>query len=423
MPSMTLVKHSQRTNRAPCPKCGATGLYTAHDTDQYYGVTCTRCHVNGKFVLINNDGSLHTCGAEPTDDDTATDAAPAMPALSTPLPATNGHGGNSDAMRALQALIDAIAPKVDANEVNEIIDARLAGISPPNVNADQVTEIVNARLAMLGAFPLRIEVTRDGVVKPITGISHKAMPTVLKKIMAGRKAGMPLHVYLHGPGGTGKTSIAPQIAEALELPYYPISLGPTMTESKLMGYMLATGYVGTQWTQAVEHGGIVLLDECDSANAAVLTVADAALANGHIGLPDGRTIPVHPDFIVIAAGNTTGNGADRMYVGRQAQDKAFLDRFSFVYVGFDDALEEAMCHRTGLDADKVTTLLAYVREVRANILTANLPVLCGMRASIGACIELAGGVGWSEVIDGRIRHGMTDTDWRKITADVYRPYL
>jgi cobaltochelatase CobS len=437
-------KHSQRTLRKGCKWCQSTDLYWAHDPDgRQDGRICEKGHAYGRnWTLVNRDGSPHRCRTDignpvspsaaetaETDEEPAAVSAPAvpMPTFTPAVPAPAAQTTepvNDSAIQALQAFMNAISPKVDANDVNKIIDERLAAIQPPNVNADQVADIVNARLASIGALPLQIEIKHgDGAVKPITGMSHKAMPLVLKKIMAGRKAGMPVHVYMHGPGGTGKTSIAPQIAEALNLPYYPISLGPTMTESKLMGYMLATGYVGTQWTKAVEFGGVVLLDECDSANSAVLTVADAALANGHIGLPDGRTIPVHKDFIVIAAGNTTGNGADRMYVGRQAQDKAFLDRFTFVDVGYDLVLEESMCLRTGLDAGRVRQVLAYVRDVRQRVLDARMPVLIGMRASIGACLELAGEVPWSEIIDGRIRHGMSDADWRKVSDGISRPRL
>lgn len=416
---MTLVKHSLRTVRKACDRCGhgAGELYWAHDTDRHYYKTCETCNVNGRFVLIDRSGNRHDCQGdggqtEQTPDTTdVPDVPEPMPAVAPTAPVSSPTPtapavvpmptGTDGAFAAFQALLNAMAPKVDAEQVRDIIDERLAGI---------------------GAMPLRVEIVRDGVVKPIDGTCHQAFPKVLSKVLAYRKAGKAGHVYMHGPGGTGKTSIAPQVAEALGLDYYPISLGPTMTESKLMGYCDANGnYHETAWVKALRNGGLVLLDECDSANAAVLTVADAALANGHVGLPDGTTVEVSPDFIVLAAGNTTGNGPDRMYVGRQAQDKAFLDRFTFVLVDYDLSLERAMCLSTGADDATVNAVLDYVREVRSNILALNLPVLCGMRATIGACAELAGGIDWDDVVDGRIRHGMSDADWRKVSEYAVRP--
>lgn len=410
---MTLIKHSVRTVRQPCSKCGSKELYWAHDTDGRPGKHYCSEHSSANFTLINREGTKHDCqgtGNGDHDQPDASEATPeaipaaAPPATPTaPVTAPTAPVAADDRMGALAALLDLLAPKVDANQVHSIVDERLRGL----------------------VLPLRVEYQGpDGNVKAITGVSHKAYPIVLSMILAGRKAGMPVHVYMHGPGGTGKTSIAPQVAEALGLPYHPISLGPTMTESKLMGYCTATGeYNGTAWTHAIEHGGLVLLDECDSANSGVLTVADAALANGHVGLPDGRTIEVHRDFVVIAAGNTVGNGPDRMYNGRQTQDKAFMDRFTFVHVDYDLALEESMCTATGLDSSSVSKVLAYVRAVRANVLAQNMPVLVGMRATIGSCILLAGNVPWRDVLAGRIRHGMSDSDWRKVSDGVSQPAL
>lgn len=401
---MSLVKHSVRTVRRPCNKCGSMDLYWAHDTDGRQNGSMCHAHQSANYTLINKDGTRHDCQGKYAQNGEADQQAPdATEQAVETMPAPSAGPGQDDRMGALTALLDLLAPKVDAGQVHKIVDDRLRGL----------------------VLPTRVEIVQpDGTVKPVTGVSHKAFPTVLNMVLAGRKAGRPMHIYMHGPGGTGKTSISPQVAEATGLPYYPISLGPTMTESKLMGYMDANGtYRETAWVKAIRDGGIVLLDECDSANAAVLTVADAALANGHIGLPNGETIEVSKDFIVLAAGNTTGQGPDRMYVGRQAQDKAFLDRFTFVHVDYDTALEDTMCMSTGIDSTTMAKVLAYVRAIRQNILANNMPVLCGMRAAIDSCTLLAGGVLWADVRDGRVRHGMSDTDWRKVSDGVSQSAL
>ena len=50
-------------------------------------------------------------------------------------------------------------------------------------------------------------------------------------------------------------------------------------------------------------------------------------------------VQAHPDFRVIAAGNTFGLGANYEYVGRNQLDMASLDRFAVVRVGYDRNIE------------------------------------------------------------------------------------
>src|SRR5690606_4771511 len=56
-----LVKHSKRTLRTPCQKCGATDLYWAHDTESE-STHCDECGVTGKLVLIQKNLMPHVCG-------------------------------------------------------------------------------------------------------------------------------------------------------------------------------------------------------------------------------------------------------------------------------------------------------------------------------------------------------------------------
>ena len=136
----------------------------------------------------------------------------------------------------------------------------------------------------------------------------------------------------------------------------------------ITGYMDATGdYVRTAFRNAFEHGGVFLFDEVDNGNANALGVVNSALANGSMAFPDGM-VKRHPDFLCVASANTYGRGADRQYVGRQALDAAFMDRFEVIHVDYDEALEEALCLATGLDSQRVKAVLGYVRCLRATAL-------------------------------------------------------
>lgn len=141
------------------------------------------------------------------------------------------------------------------------------------------------------------------------------------------------NVWLVGPAGTGKSTAAANVAEDLDLPFYPISFGAQTSEAKLLGYKDATGtVVRTPLREAFEHGGVALFDEIDAASPGVLVVLNSCLANDVVGFPDGA-VKKHPDFVAIAGANTTGQGANRQYVGRQQIDTATLDRF--VYLDWD----------------------------------------------------------------------------------------
>ena len=103
----------------------------------------------------------------------------------------------------------------------------------------------------------------------------------------------------------------------------------------------------SQFVEFYEEGGLFLLDEIDAADANVLLVINQALANGHLPLPNRITNPQakrHSDFVLIAAANTFGNDANRMYVGRNQLDESTLDRFRIgqVVMDYDRELEKSI---------------------------------------------------------------------------------
>ena len=79
-----LVKHSKRTVRKPCHKCGSTDLYWSHDTDRG-GSACADCGVSGAWTLINKDGTRHAC-THGTTLDGPTEAVYASEEVDPPAP-------------------------------------------------------------------------------------------------------------------------------------------------------------------------------------------------------------------------------------------------------------------------------------------------------------------------------------------------
>lgn len=394
--SSSLVKHSKRTLRQPCRKCGASDLYWAHDTavPDDKGV-CKDCDVAGKYVLMDKDGGRHLC--EPFQPK-AIEAAPAVidaepiPSKEEPMPvpaavvAPTASDNTDAALMALRTLL--APPAIDESAVRAI-----------------VADMVDATL-----FPTRTVIVRDSVSRTIEGDTHKSLADVVTALLSGE------HVMMVGPAGTGKSTIAEQAADALGLASYSLSLSPQTPASSIIGYMQATGdYVSTLFRQAYENGGLFHFDEVDNSHPSVLAVINAALANGHMAFPDGM-VKRHADFRAVASANTYGKGATRQYVGRQAMDAATLDRFTVLTIDIDETLERALCHAQTDDAKTVERVLAYVRRIRKNATDKGLNVVVSPRASVGMVRLVSAGMSWEMAVDARVRRGLSDADWAKLTA-------
>jgi len=175
-------------------------------------------------------------------------------------------------------------------------------------------------------------------------------------------AGKP--IFLPGPTGCGKTHTAAQLARALhgdkwQDKFGVLSCSPATAERHFLGRSIpkiTTGeevYRAAEFVTLYENGGVFCADEIDAADASVLLVFNAALANGFLPVPDRVAKPIahrHPDFVFIACANTWGRGADRRYVGRNALDEATLDRFRIgtVPLNYSPAIERVKCPDTDL---------------------------------------------------------------------------
>lgn len=162
---------------------------------------------------------------------------------------------------------------------------------------------------------------------------HGKFETVLKFV----KMNEP--VFLTGPAGCGKNVICKQVAKALGIPFY-FSNAVTQ-EYKITGFTDANGnFHETQFYKAFKNGGLFMLDEIDASIPDVLVILNAAIANRYFDFPAPiGYVEAHPDFRVIAAGNTFGLGADYDYCGRNQLDMASLDRFALIRIDYDRDIE------------------------------------------------------------------------------------
>jgi hypothetical protein len=193
---------------------------------------------------------------------------------------------------------------------------------------EQIIEHENRKITVVGPTG----------TKELVGTRHNNFDQLLSVI------GVGLSAMVVGPAGTGKTYASEQVAEALDLPFYAISVGAQTSKSDLFGYMDGGGtYRATMFRQAYEHGGVFLMDEIDAGNANVLVMLNSALAGKSAAFPDRQEmVQKNPNFRFIATANTYGTGASRQYVGRNQIDAATLDRFVTVDWPIDIRLEASM---------------------------------------------------------------------------------
>lgn len=447
---MALHKHSARTVRKPC-KCHGTvavysgihgrdlGKYWAHDSDCHDPQfnPCPECGQYGKFVLV--DATDANTAAEVGDElsEGTRHNRSATPAERTPAPPAFKrvcvrHGCTSDAEEGDLCLEHATEPAPDSTptpqaqpggDVAAAMATLMASLTP-QIDTETVRRMVKDEFNA-AVFPTRTVIIdpdgNDATPRDLPDAQHENFADILQILSAAKSCPVPMAVLMVGPAGSGKSTVARNAATALNLSYGEISLNPMLPVTNLLGYMNATGdYVTTEFRRRWEHGGVFHADEFDNGHPSTMATLNAALAcgrGGAIAFPDGM-VPKHENFVFIASANTFGRGPDRVYVGRQQLDAATLNRFVTFELGYDEALEHAMCSSTGLDSAKVTEVLRYVRAVRANVTTKKMTVLMTPRNAVFACTLLRAGVEPDAVIRQTLRAGMSDADWHKATEGV-----
>lgn len=209
------------------------------------------------------------------------------------------------------------------------------------------SSMMNKALAEFEAKLATIETPKSKIMQiqindlNIKKLSVEAVPYLPRMII---NAKMQLNTMLVGPAGSGKTFAAHQLAEALGLEFSHINCTAGMSETWLAGRHTPLGFLEASFAHAYEHGGVFLMDEIDAAGSNVLMLLQTAIENGHFYNPmTGKTLARHKDFVMIAAANTVGKGADGVYTARERQDAAFLSRFIQIRVDYNREIERVVC--------------------------------------------------------------------------------
>lgn len=284
-------------------------------------------------------GSTSTPAPSPSSEPTMLQAltAPAAPA---PAPAPAPVAGSIDAM--LAAIVDArVGARIEALE--QELANRPAGTAGHHI------KIGNAEPVALAKRP------------------HAKLAHVLQRVQLRKPDGSRFNVLMVGDAGTGKSTIASNVAEALGLTFSAVNCSGGLTEGALVGRMtpnLTTGelvYSPGPLVEAYRNGGVFLLDEIDAADENVLLCLNAMIDATRWQAPNGEWIERHPDFILLAGANTYGTGASRIFSGRNQLDGAFLSRWLTATIDYDNDLERAMV-RTVEIAERIQSARQRIRE-------------------------------------------------------------
>lgn len=237
---------------------------------------------------------------------------------------------------------------------------------------------------------------------------HSAFETVMKVLTSAKRINK--NIMLVGGAGSGKSSLCKDVADALELDYYPMSVGIQTTKSDLLGFINAKGeYVTSPVRQAFENGGVLLLDEFDATHAGVVTILNSLLANDVCSFPD-KIIHKNEKFVCIVACNTYGRGGSIDYIGRNKLDSATLDRFVVVNVDYDDRLEGLLTRNE--------TWVNIIRKMRDNAKKFGLKVIISPRASMQGADLLDAGFHFSDVLNMVVYKGLSDEIKTQLIKDI-----
>lgn len=248
-----------------------------------------------------------------------------------------------------------------------------------------------------------------------TRVDHPLQEVLIRRcraVQAAHKSSQDaLYPMLVGPAGSGKTTAARNVSIILfgessieDGKFGMMSLNEESERSEGFGFIspIDRVYKSTDFRKIYEHGGVFLLDEVDAANANTLTALNAAISAPYASFPD-KVVKRHQDFILIAAANTFGNGADGLYVGRNELDAATRDRFLTMVWNYDwDGIRAA---RPGHIA-----LVSLIQKLSDAAISLEMQHIISPRAALFAPFMIAHGDSLKDALDSCVFKGLPKDD-------------
>lgn len=330
-------------------------------------------------------GGFESSEGSPTVEDsgsgdpvsTETYPAPDGPVITDPAP-DFGEAVEGAVEEAVEAAEGKASDELEdaAEAAKKALDEMLKIAGKPSMTEEQIKDLAT-RVAEKVAKDVAKDEIEDYVEKPtvisidtkeprkIDGLIHKAYEEVLRCVLTQRPT------YMVGPSGSGKSELAAQIAQAIEIRLASLCCSATTDEVHFVGRpLLHNGdFAPSPILSGYEAGNYLLfLDELDRVLGAVTTTINTALANGVFPVPLRHDNPMATrgdNVYWLAAGNTDMSGiSDRFSADKQ--DGALRNRFrtQMVVVDYDKKLERAIAKGQGFP--QVADIVDKAREAIAS---------------------------------------------------------
>ena len=215
--------------------------------------------------------------------------------------------------------------------------------------------------------------------------NYEFRPDHLIKFLSAHLFGQNL--WLHGHTGTGKTTLAEQVAARVGFPVHRLNLDSNIERSDMVGSkelivengVPVTSYAEGILPRAMQQPSFLILDEMDAGQADVLFTIQRALEKKGLVLTEdgGRVVQSHPLFRFIATANSRGQGDEYgWYQGVRPMNVATLDRFGvFIEVDYLDKTTEQklLCNKyPTLSKPEAAEMCQFSTEVRQAFKTGEL---------------------------------------------------
>ena len=151
-----------------------------------------------------------------------------------------------------------------------------------------------------------------------------------------------INLLLVGGAGTGKGTIAENIAKVLQADFFEVPA--CQLEHQWEGFVDANGnYKATEFYLACKNASegkktVLLLDELDCCDPCTLKHFNDCFERKWYRFPNNEKLDFKENLILIAAANTFGTGANMQYIGNQL-DSSTLDRFTVKEISYDDNVQ------------------------------------------------------------------------------------
>lgn len=175
-------------------------------------------------------------------------------------------------------------------------------------------------------------------------IFHEMTEEVIRCVIEGD------WVYLWGPSGCGKSYSIKQIASLIGIEM--ISNGKITDKYSIMAYNDPHGnFRATQSFVALTYGKMLSLDEFDNGNpdtqvvlnelySGLLDVLEDSSKPRYVTFAEDMTVPIHPNFRMISAGNTSGEGENAIFSSRGKIDESVQERMTPKRFNYDNRVEQ-----------------------------------------------------------------------------------